>query len=93
MSQQLTLTLELTDETVEDLRRQADEAGLPLADLVTTLCQKTIRSSTDTRTEAQKEEARQRFRRLAGSVDLGYPTGADNDSIDRDLARAYANEY
>ena len=26
---------------------------------------------------------------LFGSVSLGYPTGADNESIDRDLAREY----
>ena len=26
---------------------------------------------------------------LFGSVDLGYPTGADNESIDADLAREY----
>jgi hypothetical protein len=27
-----------------------------------------------------------------GSVSLGHATGADNESIDRDLARVYANE-
>jgi hypothetical protein len=27
---------------------------------------------------------------LFGSVDLGHPTGADNESIDADLAREYA---
>jgi Protein of unknown function DUF104 len=30
------------------------------------------------------------LRELFGSVDLGYPTGADNESIDADLAREYA---
>lgn len=28
---------------------------------------------------------------LFGSVDLGYATGADNESIDADLARDYAS--
>ncbi len=28
---------------------------------------------------------------LFGSVDLGYPTGADNESIDADLAREYSS--
>lgn len=30
------------------------------------------------------------LRELFGSVDLGYPTGVDNESIDADLAREYA---
>jgi hypothetical protein len=31
------------------------------------------------------------LRELFGSVDLGYPTGADNESIDADLAREYGS--
>jgi hypothetical protein len=31
------------------------------------------------------------LRELFGSVDLGYPTGEDNESIDADLAREYAS--
>ncbi len=30
---------------------------------------------------------------LFGSVSLGHPTGADNESIDADLAREYANRH
>ena len=33
------------------------------------------------------------LRELFGSVDLGHPTGADNESIDRDLARSYADTH
>jgi predicted DNA-binding antitoxin AbrB/MazE fold protein len=33
------------------------------------------------------------LRELFGSVDLGYPTGADNDSIDADLAREHASGH
>jgi hypothetical protein len=40
-----------------------------------------------------QEEARQRFRNHAGALKFGYATGVDNESIDADLARAYANEY
>ena len=32
-------------------------------------------------------------RELFGSVDLGYPTGADNESIDADLAREYGSTH
>jgi len=31
------------------------------------------------------------LRELFGSVDLGYPTGSDNETIDADLAREYSS--
>jgi len=31
--------------------------------------------------------------RHAGAVNLGHPTGVDNESIDADLARAYSNAH
>lgn len=33
------------------------------------------------------------IRELFGSVSLGYATGANNESIDADLARAYADNH
>jgi hypothetical protein len=33
-----------------------------------------------------------RLRRHFGAVNLGHPTGADNEQIDDDLSRAYADE-
>jgi hypothetical protein len=33
------------------------------------------------------------LRELFGSVDLGYPTGADNERIDADLARDHASSH
>lgn len=38
-------------------------------------------------------EARERFERHIGAIDLGQPTGADNESIDADLAREYAAKH
>jgi hypothetical protein len=40
-------------------------------------------------TEAEKQAARERFERHFGAVDLGRATGADNESIDTDLAHVY----
>lgn len=40
---------------------------------------------------AQRQAARERLRRHAGAVSLGRATGADNDSIDADLAREYGS--
>ncbi|MHC5827308.1 MAG: hypothetical protein ACYT04_68390, partial [Nostoc sp.] len=42
-------------------------------------------------TEIEKEAARQRFRSHAGSINLGYATGVDNESIDADLVKTYSN--
>ena len=36
-------------------------------------------------------KARTRFEKHFGSVDLDPPTGTDNEGIDADLARAYAD--
>ena len=33
------------------------------------------------------------LKELFGSVSLGHPTGADNESIDADLAREYASRH
>lgn len=42
---------------------------------------------------AASQGSRGTLRELFGSVDLGSPTGADNESIDTDLAREYANTH
>ena len=44
-------------------------------------------------TEADKKAARKRFERHFGEVNLGRATGADNEGIDADLARAYADSH
>jgi hypothetical protein len=41
----------------------------------------------------QQEEANQQLLRFAGAISLGYATGIENESIDTDLAKAYANEF
>ena len=92
MSQQL--TLKLSDEVYAELQQKADAVGLPITEwIITVLSQQPRSSQMDATLTAQQEEARQRFRSHAGAVRLGSATGADNDSIDADLARAYANEY
>jgi hypothetical protein len=79
MSQQL--TLELSDEVYNTLQHQADAIGLSVTDWIITKPNNT-----------QQEQARQRFKSHAGSISLGYATGIDNESIDADLAKIYANE-
>ncbi len=88
------LTLELRDEVFDTLERQAEVVGTSVAALVARSLERrygpTPRAE---RTEAEKQAARERFRRHAGAVNLGYATGADNESIDADLAREYADTH
>jgi hypothetical protein len=92
MSQQL--TLELSDEVYADLQQKANAVGLSIAEwIIAVLNHQSNGVSKVLRSAEQHEEARQRFRSHAGEIGLGYATGVDNESIDADLARAYASEY
>ena len=91
MSQQL--TLELSDEVYADLQQKANAVGLSIAEwIVTVLNYQNNDVHRVLHSTSQLEEARQRFKNHAGAISLGYATGIDNESIDADLARAYANE-
>lgn len=88
------LTLELSDEVYAALQQQASAAGISVTELLVTSLnrQQGFITSSNADAEAQKE-ARQRLLRYAGAASLGYATGVDNESIDADLARAYANDF
>lgn len=45
------------------------------------------------RSDAERKAARERFERHFGAVNLGHPTGADNESIDADLRRSYGESH
>ena len=92
MSQQL--NLEISDEVYADLQQKANAAGLSIAEwIVAVVSYQSSGVSKVLRSVEQQEEARQRFRNHAGAIRLGYAIGIDNESIDADLARAYASEY
>jgi hypothetical protein len=86
------LTLELSDEMYTFLKQQAEVAGISISEWITTSLEQQSGLQKKQQNEAEKEAARQRFRQHAGAIDLGYPTGADNESIDADLVRAYGIE-
>lgn len=90
------LTLELSDEVYADLQQKANAVGLSVTEwIVTTLSTQNVQTNTAELADIpkEKESARQRFKQYAGAVDLGYATGVDNESIDADLAQAYAKKY
>jgi hypothetical protein len=86
------VSLELRDEVYAALRQQAESLGISISELIAIALERQSGLSYQDKTEAEKEAARQRFRRHAGAIDLGYPTGADNASIDADLIRAYSGD-
>ncbi|MEH1871740.1 hypothetical protein [Nostoc sp.] len=89
------LSLELSDEVYAALQQQAEVTGVSLAELVATSIEQQYGSLKREKSQAEieKEAARQRFRSHAGTINLGYATGADNESIDADLARAYSDTF
>jgi hypothetical protein len=94
-----TLILELSDEVYTIIQRQAEVAGTsPAHWLATTIEHQygrihTWQSAMTQRTAAEQQVARERFERHFGEVDLADATGADNEQIDADLAREYADTH
>ncbi|NJP08613.1 MAG: hypothetical protein HC866_03345 [Leptolyngbyaceae cyanobacterium RU_5_1] len=86
------VTLELPDEVYAVLRQQAESVGISLSEWIAVALERQSGLLSQSKTEAEKEAARQRFRRHAGAIDLGYPTGVDNENIDTDLIRAYSED-
>ena len=79
------VTLELPDNVYEPLAKVAKKAGLPLEEWI--LVRLRAYAPRMALSEQERAEALARLMRYAGAVNLGYPTGADNESIDADLAR------
>jgi hypothetical protein len=81
------LTLELPDEVFQPLAQAAQHAGLSLEQWATAQLRSCVASST------KKTGDLARLLAHAGAVDLGKPTGADNENIDSDLAREYGSSH
>jgi hypothetical protein len=90
------LTLELSDEIYAVLQQQATAVGLSVTELVIASLRRQhgfLDKVANADVEVQKEEACQRLLHYAGAISLGYATGIDNEGIDADLAKAYANDF
>ena len=90
MSQQL--ILEISDEVYLKLQGQASVASLSVPEWLITMLNKQYANSKVLSNEVEIE-ASQRLLNYAGAFSFGYATGADNESIDADLAKAYANKF
>lgn len=93
------LTVELSEAAFATLQLRAQVAGQAPEDLAAAALEQHF-GAPDGRygsgrpaTEAEKQAARERFERHFGAVNLGQATGVDNEGIDADLARAYADSH
>ena len=92
-----TLILELSEEVYTIIQRQAAVAGAsPAHWLAMTLEQQYGRAHAGQSTlthypQADQQAARARFEQHFGEVDLTDATGVDNEQIDAELAREYAD--
>jgi hypothetical protein len=80
----LTNVQEVYERTVRPMSEQErlELAALIISDL-----------SQQSKMDNGKSRSGKKLSDLFGSVSLGHPTGADNESIDADLAREYANSH
>lgn len=93
------LTVELSDLAYAALERHARATGQSPAELAAAALEEHFgtaggkHGSRHPATETEKQTARARFERHFGEVNLGHPTGADNEGIDADLARSYDDSH
>lgn len=89
------LTIRIGEELYSQLKREAEAAGASPAEFAAETLATRYGISEDVTTDEENDEqgARERFERHFGSVDLGSPTGVENESIDADLAKEYADSH
>ena len=88
------LTLELDEEVFAAIQRHAEAVGTtPAAWVADSLERQYGWGSHSSQQKADGQKGRERFERHFGEVDLGRATGADNESIDADLVKEYADSH
>lgn len=87
------LILDLSEEIYAALEHRAEVEGASPAEMAARSLERQyvgrLMEATP-RSQEELEAARLRFESHFGEIDLGAPTGADNDGIDADLAREYS---
>ena len=85
------VTLELPDNVYKPLVKVAKKAELPLEEWILARLRAYVPPMA--LSEQERAEAMARLMQHAGAVNLGHPTGMDNESIDADLAREYSSAH
>ena len=88
------LTLELSEPVFAAIQLQAKTIGISPERLATTLLERQFAQALKLLLdETEQTAARARFESHFGTLALDYPGDCDNDRIDADLAREYANSH
>lgn len=88
-----TLTFAVGDALYEAFQQMAVKYSRTLAEVALEWLAEHAPRSHPQLTEAERQEAWGRLLRHAGAARLDYPTGADNERIDSDLAREYGSTH
>ncbi len=84
------LTVPISDQTFAAIQTEAKTSGVTATEVAAAALERQFRNGAIL-TEVQMRAASERFERHFGEVAVG--SGADNESIDADLAREYANDH
>ncbi|MFM2060450.1 MAG: hypothetical protein RLZZ507_120 [Cyanobacteriota bacterium] len=87
------LTLELSDKIAIAIQQQANNVGISPESLATALLEQHFSQLLVVPTDAQKELARAKFEHHFGTLNINDSHNIDNESIDADLAKEYANNH
>lgn len=88
-----TLTFEIPEELYRTFEQMAAKYGKSTEQVALECLAQHAPKPRPKLSEEELREARQKFSRHVGAASLGYPTGADNESIDADLAREYGSTH
>jgi hypothetical protein len=88
-----TMTLELPDELCEAVTRASEDSHRPLSEYVANRLRASIPARKPALTPEEYKAARQRLQRHFGAVATGDPHSADNERIDADMMREYADTH
>lgn len=88
-----TLTFEIPEELYEAFDHIARRDGKTTEQVALEYLTRRAAERRPTLGEAERRAARDRLLRYAGAVNSGDPNAADNERIDADLAREYANTH
>ena len=93
------LSVQLSDAAFAQLQLKAAIDAKSPAELASAALEQQFRQSSELqvvsmpKSSLELQELRERFERHFGEVDMGSATGVDNEGIDADLAREYADSH
>ena len=88
-----TLTTKLPQEIYQVLIRLAPGMGMTVDELATQWVQRYAKKPSAQLTDEARQAGWEHLQRHMGAENLGYATGADNERIDTDLAKEYADTH